>query len=92
MFNAAAHFMATNPFIKIMEPTLAIGFLVHIIYAGLLTAQNRKARGGVAYASGNNTTGVSWTSKNMWILGINRFGLFGVAHCPFLGENESNRS
>jgi succinate dehydrogenase / fumarate reductase, cytochrome b subunit len=82
MFNAAAHFMATNPFIKVMEPTLAIGFLVHIAYAGLLTAQNRKARGGITYASGNNTTGVSWTSKNMWILGITvlAFLVLHIAH------------
>ena len=70
MFNAAAHFMATNPLIKVVEPVLALGFLVHIIYAGLLTAQNRKARGSVGYASGNNTSNVSWTSKNMWVLGL----------------------
>lgn len=82
LFNAAAHFMATNPFIKIMEPTLAIGFLVHIIYAGLLTAQNRKARGKVAYASGNNTKNVTWTSKNMWILGLTvlAFLVMHIAH------------
>jgi succinate dehydrogenase / fumarate reductase, cytochrome b subunit len=82
MFNAAAHFMATNPFIKIMEPMLAIGFLVHIIYAGLLTSQNRKARGGVAYASGNNTSGVSWASKNMWVLGLTilAFLVLHIAH------------
>lgn len=70
LFNAAAHFMATNPFIKIMEPMLAIGFIVHIIYAGLLTAQNRKARGSQKYASGNKTTSVAWASTNMWPLGL----------------------
>jgi len=69
LFNAAAHFMATNPIIKIMEPVLAIGFIVHIFYASLLTLQNQKARGNDRYASGNNTPDVSWASKNMYILG-----------------------
>jgi len=30
LFNIAAHFMATNPLIKIMEPILALGFFIHI--------------------------------------------------------------
>ena len=70
MFNAAAHFMKTNPLIKVVEPVLALGFIIHIAYAFLLSAQNRKARGANAYASGNATTGVSWASKNMLVLGI----------------------
>ncbi len=69
-FNAAAHFMATNPLIKIMEPVLAIGFLVHIIWGFMLTIQNRKARGNDRYTSGNKTLSVSWASQNMLILGI----------------------
>jgi len=68
-FNAAAHFMATNPIIRIMEPILALGFIIHIIYASLLTLQNQKARGKDRYASGNSTPNVSWASKNMYILG-----------------------
>jgi succinate dehydrogenase / fumarate reductase cytochrome b subunit len=31
LFNLAANFMATNPMIKIMEPVLALGFIIHII-------------------------------------------------------------
>ena len=31
LFNIGAHFMATNPIIKIVEPILAIGFIIHII-------------------------------------------------------------
>lgn len=69
-FNAAAHFMVTTPAIKIMEPVLGIGFLVHIVWGFMLTIQNRKARGSSRYASGNKTTGVSWASKNMFILGV----------------------
>lgn len=70
LFNAAAHFMATNPLIKIMEPMLAIGFIVHIIWASTITLQNQKARGKDRYASGNKTPDVSWASKNMYILGL----------------------
>ncbi len=70
MFNAAAHFMATNPFIKIIEPMLAIGFIIHIIWASTLTLQNQKARGKDRYASGNKTPDVTWASKNMYILGL----------------------
>jgi succinate dehydrogenase / fumarate reductase cytochrome b subunit len=50
-YNAAAHFMATNPLIKIVEPVLGIGFVIHIIWAFILTLENRRARGNVRYAS-----------------------------------------
>lgn len=70
MFNAGAHFMGTFPIIKLVEPLLAAGFLIHIVYSLILTAQNRKARGNDRYASGNKTKGIEWTSKNMLPLGI----------------------
>nr|WP_321406075.1 succinate dehydrogenase cytochrome b subunit [uncultured Carboxylicivirga sp.] len=69
-FNIAANFMAL-PLIKFgLQPVLALGFIVHIVYAAILTAQNNKARGNAKYASGNNTKEVMWASKNMGILGI----------------------
>lgn len=70
LFNAGAHFMATNPIIKIVEPILGIGFLVHIIYGIILTLQNRKARGTAQYESGKKTHSVSWASQNMLVLGF----------------------
>lgn len=67
-FNRAAHFMATNPVIKVIEPLLAIGFIVHILYASIITLQNRKKRPiGYLKTSSNGVT--SWASKNMYILG-----------------------
>lgn len=42
LFNQGAHFMATNPLIKVVEPVLAIGFIIHIIWASVLTLQNQK--------------------------------------------------
>jgi succinate dehydrogenase / fumarate reductase cytochrome b subunit len=42
-FNAGCEFMAL-PFIKVIEPILALGFVVHIVWASILTLQNQKAR------------------------------------------------
>ena len=68
LFNIAAHFMATNPIIKIVEPILGIGFAVHIILAIWLTWKNYKARP-IRYATQNNSESNSWASRNMFILG-----------------------
>jgi len=70
MFNAGVHFMGTNPLIKIIEPMLALGFILHIVYSLILTFQNMKARGPQAYASGKKTSGVEFASQNMLVLGI----------------------
>lgn len=68
LFNQGAHFMATNPIIMIMEPILALGFIIHIIWSGWITLENMRARP-QGYASGDNQ--LSWwaPSKNMFILG-----------------------
>lgn len=68
LFNQGAHFMATNPLIKIIEPILAVGFIIHIIWASVLTLQNRKARP-VKYAVSNQSQNATWASRNMYILG-----------------------
>ncbi len=67
-YNAGAHFMATNPAIKIMEPLLVLGFIIHIIYASVLTLQNQKARP-ESYNTVNQSNSSSWPSRNMYILG-----------------------
>jgi len=68
MFNLAAHFMATNPIIKVMEPLLALGFIIHIIWSGWITLENMKARP-IGYASGDQLLKWWAPSKNMFILG-----------------------
>jgi len=68
LFNTAAHFMATNPIIKIMEPLLALGFIIHIIWSGWITLENLKARP-VGYASGDQLLKWYDPAKNMFILG-----------------------
>ncbi len=68
-FNIVSHFMGTNPIIQIMQPALAIGFILHIIYATVLTLQNQKARGTEGYSKVVNSHQSSFASKNMYILG-----------------------
>lgn len=76
-YNHAAYFMATNPIIKIVEPVLALGFVIHIIYATVLTLQNQRARP-VRYAVKKHKED-SWASYNMFILGILVF-VFLIIH------------
>jgi len=68
LFNIGAHFMATNPLIKIIEPILAIGFITHIVLATTLTLQNRQARP-IKYDKRNQSGNCTWSSRNMYILG-----------------------
>ncbi|MGB5988130.1 MAG: succinate dehydrogenase cytochrome b subunit [Marinifilaceae bacterium] len=68
LFNMGAHFMGTNPLIKIMEPVLALGFIIHMIWAAVLTLQNMKARP-IKYAVQKSSANSSWASRNMFILG-----------------------
>lgn len=69
LFNRAAHFMSTNPIIRIVEPILAIGFILHIIYAVILTIHSLYTRpvGYDTQKPGNNS---SWPSRNMFVLGL----------------------
>lgn len=68
LFNQGAHFMATNPLIKVMEPILGLGFIIHILWSFMLEYQNWKARP-VKYAKKNMSGASSWASRNMLILG-----------------------
>ncbi|MCI2081978.1 MAG: succinate dehydrogenase cytochrome b subunit [Bacteroidales bacterium] len=69
-FNAACDFMG-SPIVSIMVPILALGFIIHIIYATVVTIGDLKARGGLnRYASGSKAKTDSWAARNMIILGI----------------------
>ena len=78
-------FMAT-PVIDIMVPVLALGFIVHIIYAGILTYGNMKARGPQSYAVTHKGKSESWASKNMLVLGIIVLGVIGFHMTHFWAE------
>jgi len=77
-FNFAAHFMATNPVIKVVEPILAIGFIIHILYASIITLMNRSKRP-IGYIANSSNGVTTWASKNMYILGGTIF-IFLVIH------------
>ena len=70
LFNLGANFMATNPLIKIMEPVLGLGFVVHIIWSFLISFQNYKARP-VSYDKSNAGYSSAWASRNMLVLSYN---------------------
>lgn len=76
-YNAACHFMDTNPIIKIMVPVLALGFAIHIIYACVLTLHNMKARP-VKYAAKDLKGTSEWASRNMFVLGVIVLGVLCI--------------
>lgn len=43
-FSAAAGFMGSNPVIRLMEPILIVGFLIHMVYGMIVSVKNRMAR------------------------------------------------
>jgi succinate dehydrogenase / fumarate reductase cytochrome b subunit len=67
-FNAAAHFMATNPVIRVVEIGLFAGLILHVVQALILTLANRKARP-VSYEQINGAANSLWYSRSMGILG-----------------------
>ena len=67
LFLAGCEFMAL-PIVTIMVPVLAAGFLVHIVYAFILSYGNYVARGTERYAVANKTKAESWAAKNMLVL------------------------
>jgi succinate dehydrogenase / fumarate reductase cytochrome b subunit len=67
-FNEAAHFMTTNSVIRIIEPILGLGFIIHIIYSAYITLQNQRQRP-VHYKRTDRRESTSWPSRNMFILG-----------------------
>jgi succinate dehydrogenase / fumarate reductase cytochrome b subunit len=67
-FTAYADFMMNNTFIKGAEYILFGGFIVHIVYAAIITSKNKKARP-QEYAYSKPSANSSWFSRNMGISG-----------------------
>lgn len=76
VFQGVCDFMSLG-IISIIVPVLAAGFLVHIVYAFILTIGNLKARGDQKYAVANRAAVDSWSAKNMFVLGL--IVLIGIA-------------
>lgn len=78
VYNAAAGFMGSNIIMKILEPVLAAGFIIHILYSLVLYFQNMKARP-VRYKMVDQKDSSAWSSRNMTLLGVMIFA-FLVVH------------
>lgn len=78
LFNQGANFMATNPAVGIMEPVLAMGFMIHIIWSLFISYQNWRARP-VKYLKQDQGKSSTWASRNMLILGA-LVAVFLVVH------------
>lgn len=64
-FNAFVQFMTSNPVIKVLEWVLFGGFILHIIYAAIVSRQNNSARPTGYAFKGNQGKSSSWFSRNM---------------------------
>ena len=70
LFAAGCKFMSL-PIVTVMVPVLALGFIIHIVYACYLTWTNIQSRGGYnRYAVSSKAKTESFASKNMFALGI----------------------
>lgn len=66
-FNNYARFMTSNPLIKTVSIVNYFFIIFHIVWAIILSAKNRGARGPKGYAVTKNSS--TWSSRNMGILG-----------------------
>ncbi len=70
-YEAVCEFMDTNIAIKLMVPVLVLGFVIHLAFATAFEFKNWAARPReLKYAVATHTKGVSWSAKNMFVLGI----------------------
>ena len=71
-YNMICELLGANWYAVVATLGLAALAVIHIVYAFILTAQNRTARGNSRYdvATTVNAGKVEWASKNMLVLGV----------------------
>ena len=69
-YNTICELLGANWYAVVATLGLAALAVIHIVYAFLLTMQNRRARGGERYAITDKPAKVEWASQNMLVLGI----------------------
>lgn len=69
-YNMICELLGANWYAVVATLGLAALAVVHIVYAFILTAQNRRARGSERYAVTDKPAKVEWASQNMLVLGI----------------------
>ena len=69
-YNMICELLGANWYAVVATMGLAALAVLHIVYAFILTAQNRRARGESKYAVTDKPAKVEWASQNMLVLGI----------------------
>ena len=69
-YNMICELLGANWYAVVATLGLAALAVIHIVYAFILTAQNRTARGQERYAVTDKPEKVEWASQNMLVLGI----------------------
>ena len=69
-YNMICELLGANWYAIVATLGLAALAVIHIVFAFILTAQNRTARGSERYAVTDKPTKVEWASQNMLVLGI----------------------
>ena len=69
-YNTICELLGANWYAVAATLGLAALAVIHIVYAFILTAQNRRARGAERYAVTDKPAKVEWASQNMLVLGI----------------------
>lgn len=82
-YNMICEFLGANWYALAGTAVIALFVLIHIIYAVMLTLQNRKARGSERYAISRKPASVEWSSQNMFVLGLVVLAFFVVHMIQF---------
>ena len=69
-YNAICEFLGANWYALVGTLILALGVVVHLVYATILTLHNRSSRGTQRYAVEAMPQEVTWASRNMFVLGL----------------------
>ena len=69
-YNVVCKFLGSNWYAVLGTAALAFLAVCHIVYAFILTMQNRRARGSQRYEVTSRRSEVSWASQNMLVLGL----------------------
>ncbi len=69
-YNTICELLGANWYAVVASLALAALAVIHIIYAFILTIQNRRARGNNSYDVTDRPAKVEWASQNMLVIGL----------------------
>ena len=89
-YNQICELLGSNWYAIVATCGLGALVAIHIIYAFILTAQNRKARGNNKYEITDKPAAVEWASQNMLVLGIVVLAFLAVHLIQFWAKMQWN--